>query len=153
MYFTIVILLDFSDDFLTYPLYLDNKLYSDINWAEKSQFIREVIIYHSKTDSTLIMNNNGNLEIVRGKKEFPYWDITLDGNELTLFSNGNYLGYDKTTNKLVSDKYMKRWNYIYTNELYLIKTQNDLYISINDGNIILSDVINEDSAFNFIDKN
>ena len=151
-------LLDFTQDFLTYPLYIENnQKYSNINFSEKSPYIREVIIYNRITNTTLIMNNNGIFELLKGKREYPTWDITLINNEITLFSNGYYLGYNNESNKIVSDKYMKRLNYITTkNGDYIITTQDNLIFSVNGNNLIListNNNINVDySVFQFIDK-
>ena len=150
-------LLDFTNDFLTYPLYIENQKYSDINFAEKSPYIREVIIYNQITNSTLIMNNNGRFEMVNGIMKNSTWDITLLNNEITLFSNGYYLGYNNDSNKIVSDKYMKRLNYITTsNGEYIIVTQNNLLFSVNGNNLNLISNNSIDinfSIFQFIDIN
>ena len=101
------------------------------------------------------MKNNGIFEIVRGKNEDSKWDITMIDGEITLFSNGYYLGYDEKLNKIISDQYMKRWNYINTdNENYIIKTRNDLFITIIDNSLSLKDNNNENeshSLFQFIE--
>ena len=150
-------LLDFTNDFLTYPLYIENQKYSDINFAEKSPYIREVIIYNQITNSTLIMNNNGRFEMVNGIMKNSTWDITLLNNEITLYSNGYYLGYNNDSNKIVSDKYMKRLNYITTsNGEYIIVTQNNLLFSVNGNNLNLISNNSIDinfSIFQFIDIN
>ena len=148
-------LLDFTNDFLSYPLYIDNEKYSSINLSEKSDYIKEVIIYNLSLNVTLVMRDNGIFEIVRGKNEDSKWDITMIDGEITLFSNGYYLGYDEKLNKIMSDKYMKRWNYINTdNENYIIKTKNDLFITIIDNSLFLKDNNNENeshSLFQFIE--
>ena len=149
-------LLDFTNDFLTYPLYIDSQKYSNINVSGESPYIREVIIYNSNLNATLIMNDNGIIEIVRGKKKSPNWDVTLVDNEITLFSNGYYLGYDEESKKIVSDKYMKRWNCVETcRGDYIIKTGNNLFISIdNNNNLIVKENIDDNnlnSTFQLID--
>ena len=131
------------------------KKYSSINLSEKSDYIKEVIIYNLSLNVTLVMKNNGIFEIVRGKNEDSKWDITMIDGEITLFSNGYYLGYDEKLNKIISDQYMKRWNYINTdNENYIIKTKNDLFITIIDNSLSLKDNNNENennSLFQFIE--
>ena len=153
-------LLDFTIEFLSYPLYIENKKYSIINCSEKSPYIREVFIYNSTGDTKLVMNNNGIFEMVSRTKEYPNWDITLIDNEITLFSNGYYLGYDENSNKIVSDKYMKIWNFTNTKDgSYIIKTiRNNFLISINGNtlNLKLNDndanSVNNNSIFQFIDN-
>ena len=150
-------LLDFTNDFLSYPLYINNGKYSDINFSEKSPYIKEVIIYNKMANATLVMNNNGTFESVNGKQEYSIWNITLINNEITLFSNGYYLGYNEESNEIVSDKYMKRLKYINTtNGDYIISVKNNILLSIRDNKIILTNN-NDDkenySVFQFIDKN
>ena len=99
------------------------------------------------------MNDNGTFKIVNGKQEHPTWDITLLDNEITLFSNGFYLGYDEKSNKIVSDKYMRRWNYEIKNESYIIKTSNNLFLSLKGNKLNLEDNNNNYSIFQLIDKN
>ena len=144
-------LLDFTNDFLSYPLYIENKKYSSINCSEKSPYIREILIYNSITNSTLIMNDNGTYEMVSGKKEYPTWDITLIENEITLFSNGYYLGYDENVNKIITYKYMKRWIFEIINESYIIKTSNNKFIYVDGNTLSLKDNNNNYSIFQFID--
>ena len=153
-------LLDFTNDFLSYPLYIENEKYSSINFSEKSPYIREVFIYNSTGDTKLIMNDNGTFGMVNKTKNSPNWDITLIDNEITLFSNGYYLGYDEKSNKIISDKYMRIWKFTITNNgSYIIKTSKDFLIFINCNTLSLklnnNDVNNIDnnSIFQFIDTN
>ena len=106
------------------------------------------------------MNDNGIFKMVSKSKakEYPNWDITLINDELTLFSNGYYLGYDENSNKIVSDKYMRRWKFTITNNgRYIIKTNNNLLITISDNTLNLKPndfcLHNDNSIFEFIDKN
>lgn len=151
-------LLDFTSDFLSYPHYIENQRYSNIDFSEKSSYIREVIIYNKMANATLVMNNNGTFEMINGKKDNSIWDITLINNEITLFSNGYYLGYTDNSNKIESDKYMKRLHYIITSDGdYIIKTKNDLLFFVHCNKLILVNKNNEDyynySVFQFIDIN
>ena len=150
-------LLDFTNDFLLYPLYKNNEKYSNINCSEKSPYIREVLNYNASFNSLLIMNDSVIFEIARGKKENPNWDVTLEDNEITLFSNGYYLGYDDKTKKIVSDKYMRRWNYInIMNGGFIIKTSSNLFLSIENNSLILKYNIDNNcnhSIFQLIDIN
>ena len=110
------------------------------------------------TNKTLIMKNNGIFEIINGLEKDSTWDITLLNNEITLFSNGYYLGYNNDSNKIMSDKYMKRLNYININGDYIIATKNNLLFSVNGNNLILISNNNNNidinfSIFQFIDIN
>ena len=146
-------LLEFTEDFLTYPLYINDQKFSDINLSEKNPYIREVLIYNSAANSSVVMKDNGTIVLMKGKKRDYHWDITLVDNEITLYSNGYYLGYSKDLNQIISNKYMERFNYINTkDEDYIIKTDNNLFISIKDNSLILDNSDNYNySVFQLID--
>ena len=151
-------LLDFTSDFLSYPHYIENQRYSNIDFSEKSPYIKEVIIYNKMANATLVMNNNGTFEMINGKKYNSIWDITLINNEITLFSNGYYLGYNNNSNEIESNEYMKRLNYIITtNGYYIIIAKKDILFSVKGNKLILvkniNDDKNDDSIFEFIDIN
>ena len=109
-------------------------------------------------NATLVMNNNGTFEMINGKKYNSIWDITLINNEITLFSNGYYLGYNNNSNEIESNEYMKRLNYIITtNGYYIIIAKKDILFSVKGNKLILvkniNDDKNDDSIFEFIDIN
>ena len=147
-------LLDFTNDFLSYPHYIDNGKFSEINCSEKSPYIRHVQIINSITKYYLIMNEDGSFNMIKNNeiKESDAWDITLDENELTLFSKGYYLGVENKKDEIRSDIYMKIWNYEKKGKAYIIKSQkkNNLILSESNGTLILSDISNN-STFEFID--
>ena len=146
-------LLDFTNEILSYPLYKDSGKYSEITISEISPYIREVYIFNPFLNLILIMNKNGNLEMINDLKKAYTWDITLDDNELTLFSNEYYLIYDEGKNIIQSNKYMKRWYFEQINEFYIIKPlkNNNLMLYINNNIFNLSNVITNNSLFKFID--
>ena len=69
------------------------------------------------------MDKYGYFKMVKNNeiKESDAWDIILDDNELTLFSKGYYLGVDDDKNEIISDKFMKIWNYEKVGNTYIIK--------------------------------
>ena len=146
-------LLDFKNEILSYPLYKDSGKYSEITISEISPYIREVYIFNPFLNLILIMNKNGNFEMINDFKKAYTWDITLDDNELTLFSNEYYLIYDEGKNIIQSNKYMKRWYFEQINEFYIIKPlkNNNLMLYINNNTLCLSNVKNNNSLFKFID--
>ena len=90
----------FSFDFLLY-----NKSQEDFNLLNtNSPYIGHVKIKNGdkylcmKFDGSVIMDNEG----------YP-WDITLLGNEITLFSNEFYLDIEEDKDNLIGSKYMKTW--------------------------------------------
>ena len=146
-------LLDFTNEILSYPLYKDSGKYSEITISEISPYIREVYIFNPFLKLILIMNKNGNFEMINDFKKAYTWDITLDDNELTLFSNGYYLIYDEGKNIIQSNKYMKRWYFEQINEFYIIKPlkNNNLMLYINNNTLCLSNAKNNNSLFKFTD--
>ena len=147
-------LLNFTNDFLSYPNYINGELYSNIDCSEKSSYIRHVKIINNIDKSFLTMNKDGSFSMIKNKeiKESNAWDITLVDNELTLFSNGFYLGLKDNSNKIISDIYMKRWDYEERGESYIIKAKkrNNLLLSVDNGVLCLSD-ISKNTTFSFID--
>ena len=99
------------------------------------------------------MKDNGTIVLMKGKNRDYHWDITLVDNEITLYSNGYYLGYNRDLKKIISNKYMERLNYINTkDEDYIIKTDNNLFISIKDNSLILDNSDNYNySVFQLLD--
>ena len=146
-------LLKFTNDFLSYPLYLDNGNYSTKKFSEKSQFIRRIIICYKQKNMFLIMNENGTFKLIKEKNESYSWDITLNGKELTLFSNGYYLGINKISNEIISDKYMKYWDYEIKDKYYLIKPKNNskILLSVSEYNTLCYSKHKKNSLFEFID--
>ena len=100
------------------------------------------------------MDKYGSFKIVKNKeiKESDAWDITLDDNELTLFSKGYYLGVDNNKNEIISDKSMKIWNYKKEGNTYIIKCQNNNNLLVSETNEILTlSERSNNSTFEFID--
>ena len=147
-------LLDFTDDFLSYPLYISgerDEKFSDIDCSEKCEYLRKVKIYNPTFKFYLIMNKDGSFGLKKEWDESYAWDITLINNELTLFSNGYYLGVNEDLTKIISDKYMKYWDYQEFENFYVIKIKNnDKMISIYNDNICFS-YYKTISKFEFID--
>ena len=148
--------LEFSNDFMSYPLYLNNDYYSNINISEKSKYIKRIIICYKPKNMFLIMNENGTFKLVKEKNESYSWDITLNDDELTLFSNGYYLGINKiskNSNEIITDKYMKYWDYKIEDNYYLIKPKNNnnILLSVNEYNTLCFSKHKSNSIFEFID--
>ena len=101
------------------------------------------------------MKENGTFELIKEKKRNSHWDITLVDKEITLYSNGFYLGYNKNSKKIITNKFMERFNYIHIkDEDYIIKTDNNLCVSIKNNTLTLDK--NDDynySVFQLIDIN
>ena len=140
--------------FFSYPQYINDGKFSEINCSERSPYIRHVKIIKCFSKSYLIMDKYGYFKMVKNNeiKESDVWDIILDDNELTLFSKGYYLGVDNNKNEIISDKSMKIWNYEKEGNTYIIKCQNNNNLLLSESNdILILSERNNNSTFEFID--
>ena len=148
-------LLDFTEDFLSYPLYLKTGKYSDINCSKKNDYVRSIYIIYKPKNKIVTIDKKGNIKIRENKEKDKsfIWDIIIDEVELTLFSNGYYLGIKEDSNEIIIDKYMKRWNYDSKDDSYLIKAinKNNYFLSLNDNDKLCLVDEKNDSDFIFID--
>ena len=102
--------LKFDNDFLRFPNFVNDKKYSDIIFGEPSPYFKKVRINNSQNKSVLCMENKGDpcLKPISGLDISPYsWYVTLMNNEITLYSNGNYLGVDENSKKATREEFMK----------------------------------------------
>ena len=144
---------EFTDDFLNYPYFINEGQYSELDCSQGSPYVREVFIIEHTSQLNLVMNEDGSFGLMKDKKESFVWNVIIDDKELTMFSNGYYLGID-ISNRIISDKYMKRWNYESQGNYFIIKTQiaNKFILSVNNNILYLTDRQNY-SLFEFIDAN
>ena len=79
------------------------------------------------------MNESSGKEVNDSK-----WYVTIIGNEITLFSNGSYLGADDNYQKAIGDKYMKRYKFdcIGRNYLFYYENKNNV-LTISGNSLIL----------------
>ena len=106
--------LKFTKDFMKFPKFINQKEYDDIIFEEPNPNFKRVIIKNSENNCILCMNENkvpcfnfaGNIDI----KSY-IWYITMIGNEITLFSNGFYLGADLQTRKPTAEQFMKIYKF------------------------------------------
>ena len=112
-----LILKEFTDDFIKYPKFINEGNFSDLNFSENSDYFRHVYIKNKYTGYYINMNKDGTLSL--NKNNGNIWDITLDNEEITLFSNGYYLSIDNSE-KVVGNKMMKIGNYKKFEDKYVI---------------------------------
>ena len=106
--------LTFTKDFMDFPLFINSKNYDDIVFEQNLTNFRRVIIKNRENKVAILMNSNGSVRFVpyEGKDTNEFvWYITLDNDEITLYSNNYYLFFDENTRMVKGDKNMKRWNY------------------------------------------
>ena len=102
--------------------------------------LKKVIIKNKFNNSILCMKNDTepcfkSADILDIRDYF--WYITLIDNEITLYSNGNYLGVNVNLKKATREEFMKIFKFEKLNE-------NDYLIYFNDKNNVLT--VNENNA-------
>ena len=135
---------EFTFDFMLFPYYINNNSYIFSNLDFKNIYIRSVHI-KMRNGKYLCMEDNGKVNIGLTP---CVWDITLFNTEITLFSNGFYLHFDKKYNKnnknkekVIGYKYMSYWHFYKKDEFYYFMkknegSKNNYILSIEGGNII-----------------
>ena len=101
---------DFTDNFLSYPKYVNDSLYKEINLKEKNPYLKKVYILCEKKNRFMIMTNDGNV-IDSDKPE--KWEVIFCEKEICFYSKGFYLGVKKDMENVVGRKYMKNWKFKY----------------------------------------
>ena len=129
----------FYNDFLLFPKFINQKDYDDIIFDEPFPFFKKIIIKNSKNNSILCMNESGNPFFYPFQKiniTLFIWYMTLNGNEITLYSNGNYLGVNLQLRIATKEQFMQRFIYdkignnefmIYYGNKYNVLTENGNY--------------------------
>ena len=92
-------LMPFSDDFLSYPNFKNFEYYYSLNFTAYCPYLRHVTIFCKNKNSYLYLYDKF------------IWDVTIVGDEITFYSDGNYLDIDKDNETITGSKYMKIWKY------------------------------------------
>ena len=103
--------LNFDNEFLSFPKFVDNKEYKDLFFNDINEYFRRVMIL-SKLDKKALYMKDGKVEFIlyQGSKTNSFiWYITIINNEITLYSNEFYLDADKNGGIVKGFPYMKRW--------------------------------------------
>ena len=132
--------LKFDNDFMKFPKFINTIKYDKISFGESSPYFKKVIIKNKFNNSILCMKNDSepcfksadNLDI----RDY-FWYVTLINNEITLYSNENYLGVNVNLKKATREEFMKIFKFEKLNE-------NDYLIYFNDKNNVLT--VNENNA-------
>ena len=72
------------------------------------EYFRSVYIFNPESKLYLSMTKEGK---VKKSKEKFIWEITLLGYDITFYSNGFYLNFDKNKEIVVGSKEMKMWDF------------------------------------------
>ena len=102
---------NFTFDFISFPNYKAKGPFSSLNF--KCEYFRQG--YFKNGNNYLYMDKEGNVSI---KPEKCKWAVTLLNNEITLFSNGFYLGVIEGTEKVKGSKNMVIWGFETKNKDY-----------------------------------
>ena len=103
--------LNFTNDFLSFPNFACDKQYKDLLFKDINENYRRVLI-QSKLDKKALFMKDGKVQFVsyQGYETSDFiWYITIDDNEITLYSNEFYLDADKNKGIVKGFPYMIRW--------------------------------------------
>ena len=103
--------LNFTNDFLSFPIFANDKQYKDLLFKDINENYRRVLI-QSKRDKKALCMENGKVKFVsyQGLETSSLiWYITIIDNEITLYSNDFYLDADKNERIVKGFPYMTRW--------------------------------------------
>ena len=133
--------LNFTNDFLKFPKFIDQKDYDDIIFEDYSPNFKKVIIKNADNNSIFCMNEN-RVPRFNDSNNFdtkPYiWNVTIIGKEITFFSNGSYLGVDLQKGKVTGEEFMKRFNFEKFNyNEYIFYYENKNYVLTANGNHVI----------------
>ena len=109
----------FTFDFILFSNYKSQGTFSSLNF--KCEYLRQG--YFKNGNNYLYMNKEGNISLEHKKCE---WTLTLLDNEITLLSNGFYLGVIEDTDKVKGIKHMVIWGFdIKNRDQYNFFTKNN----------------------------
>ena len=125
---------DFSNDFLSYPYFLNDGEFSTLIDEPFNPYIRHVIIY--------CKNNNKYLNIDNNIKNYnKAWDIIILGDEITLKMDNSYLDLDKDNENIARCEFMIIWKFKKINDSYVFMYPNKIYnniLSIENNKILVN---------------
>ena len=111
---------EFSFNFLSYSHCDDDLSFSCFDYI-RCIYFRSVYILNPEKSLYLSMTKEGK---VKKSEEECLWMITLNDNDITLFSNGYYLDIDENKEIAKGSKEMKKWKFS--------KDNNDYYFNYNE---------------------
>ena len=146
--------LKFDKDFMKFPKFVNDAQYDNIIFGEPSPNFKKVTIKNSYNQSILCMNNDGepcfksenNLDI-----NLYIWYVTIMDNEITLYSNGNYLGVNTNSKKATREEFMKIFKFekIGTNDYLIYFNDKNNVLTVSGSNAIIQKESNDKSNQKF----
>ena len=116
--------LNFYNDYFAFPNFIDSGKYNNIIFGAPSPFFKKVTILNPQNQCLLCMENNRTVSF-KSKVGLDIskciWYVTMNNYEITLFSNGSYLGANISQKKAIGEEFMKRFWFITPNNIdYMI---------------------------------
>ena len=105
--------LKFTNDYMKFPNFIDSDKYDNIIIGGRSPNFKKVTISNSYNKVILCMNSDSEpcFKSVDNDVNSYIWYITLMDNEITLYSNGNYLGVNTNSKKATREEFMKTFKF------------------------------------------
>ena len=105
--------LKFTNDYMKFPNFIDSDKYDNIIFGGPSPNFKKVTISNSYNKVILCMNSDSEpcFKSVDNDVNSYIWYITLMDNEITLYSNGNYLGVNTNSKKATREEFMKTFKF------------------------------------------
>ena len=122
--------LPFLNDFFQFPNFKNSGRFDNLIFGAPNPNFKKVIILNAQNKCVLCMEKDKKRSIgfkpVNGLDISQYeWYITMIGNEITLFSNGSYLGVDINQKLVKGEEFMQRFAFEMKNNFeFLIYYQN-----------------------------
>ena len=144
--------LTFYNDFFQFSKFINYGRYNHLIFGEQIPYFKKVIIINIQTDSILCMEKNRTVcfRPRNGLVINDYqWYITMNGIEMTLYSNGSYLGVDLNQRIAIGEEFMKRFGFeminnydvlIYYENKYNVLTAYGNYARIDQNNYSFNQV-------------
>ena len=151
--------LKFDNDFLKFPKFINKGNFSDFLFNEPIPNFKKIIIKNTKNKCILCLDNYGKLifkSIYELNIDSYIWYATFKDDEITLFSNGLYLGVNIESKIMTREKYMHVFKYEKINENgYIIYYYNKNYVFTMIGKYPVIEKENSDKSnqiFKFIEQ-
>ena len=131
--------LTFTNDFFEFPKFINQQEYDKIIFEEKCPNFKKVTIKCVDNNSIFCMNLNRTPFLSNSSlldSNLSEWYVTMIENEITLFSNGSYLGADLNQRRAKGEQFMQRYNFeqINSDNEYIIYFGNKNYVLTANGN-------------------
>jgi len=127
--------LNLTGNYLEFPKFINEKGYKDIIFDDKSPFFKKVIIKNTENNLVFYLNKDrvGAFctvnQLDKSNINYYKWYITMIRNEITFFSQENYLDANLEKKTAVGFQYMKRFKFEKINEdefIFYYETKNNL---------------------------